>query len=312
MDKRGIAIFLLLTFALEWALLAIAWTTVGSTPIVSLILFLIILWTPALAAFFARINAAPNDDSGIRIWPIPVGAVFRVAIAVFLVFVCIHALLTVFGIVSPEWRLGTLMNQVQDVLTSLGMEMDPATARAGGAMLLVAMPVFSVLVGGSLYAALALGSELGWRAFLLPRLLPLGRVKAEALVGLLWGLWLLPVLYRDYVPAESVVEQPWFIPRFLLVTVFLGIALGEITRRTGLVTLAAVALGVFAAQLQGLWPYLFSGQQPPWSGPFGVVAVVVWGIASLLPGIFSRASSAPSVDATASMREDAPPATNEA
>jgi membrane protease YdiL (CAAX protease family) len=43
-------------------------------------------------------------------------------------------------------------------------------------------------------AALALGEEFGWRGYLLPKLLPLGEVKAAIIVGLIWGPWHLPVL----------------------------------------------------------------------------------------------------------------------
>jgi membrane protease YdiL (CAAX protease family) len=42
--------------------------------------------------------------------------------------------------------------------------------------------------------ALAFGEEFGWRGYLLPRLLPLGEVKAAIIVGLIWGPWHLPVL----------------------------------------------------------------------------------------------------------------------
>ncbi|RME86957.1 MAG: CPBP family intramembrane metalloprotease, partial [Anaerolineae bacterium] len=49
-------------------------------------------------------------------------------------------------------------------------------------------PFFNVLF--------ALGEELGWRAFLLPRLLPLGQWKAIVLTGLIWGLWHAPAILQ--------------------------------------------------------------------------------------------------------------------
>jgi len=39
-----------------------------------------------------------------------------------------------------------------------------------------------------------LGEEYGWRGYLLPRLLPLGEVRASLLVGLIWGPWHVPFL----------------------------------------------------------------------------------------------------------------------
>jgi membrane protease YdiL (CAAX protease family) len=42
----------------------------------------------------------------------------------------------------------------------------------------------------------ALGEELGWRRFLLERLLPLGQWRAIALSGTIWGVWHLPAIVQ--------------------------------------------------------------------------------------------------------------------
>jgi membrane protease YdiL (CAAX protease family) len=39
-----------------------------------------------------------------------------------------------------------------------------------------------------------LGEEYGWRGYLLPRLLPVGGIRATLLVGLIWGPWHVPFL----------------------------------------------------------------------------------------------------------------------
>jgi membrane protease YdiL (CAAX protease family) len=49
-------------------------------------------------------------------------------------------------------------------------------------------------VGVPIGTLLAFGEEFGWRGYLLPKLLPLGEVKAALIVGLIWGPWHLPML----------------------------------------------------------------------------------------------------------------------
>jgi membrane protease YdiL (CAAX protease family) len=94
--------------------------------------------------------------------------------------------------------------------------MDAATPGVSLVVLLPALLVVGVPVG----AVLAFGEEFGWRGYLLPKLLPLGEFKAALLVGLIWGLWHLPVLLvgLNY-PGERLVE---LIQVFLLAVVLLS------------------------------------------------------------------------------------------
>jgi hypothetical protein len=43
-----------------------------------------------------------------------------------------------------------------------------------------------------------LGEEYGWRGYLLPRLLPLGEIRATLLVALIWGPWHVPFLLAGF------------------------------------------------------------------------------------------------------------------
>jgi membrane protease YdiL (CAAX protease family) len=59
------------------------------------------------------------------------------------------------------------------------------------------MPVYFLPVMALLLipeCIVAFGEEYGWRGYLLPRLMPLGEVKASLILGVVWSLWHLPAL----------------------------------------------------------------------------------------------------------------------
>ena len=82
----------------------------------------------------------------------------------------------------------------------------------GPAMLFIGIPVGT---------ALAFGEEYGWRGYLLPKLLPLGEVKASLLIALIWAPWHLPVLLAGLnYPGRSI---PLVLAVFGLSTVMLSL-----------------------------------------------------------------------------------------
>jgi CAAX protease family protein len=71
----------------------------------------------------------------------------------------------------------------------------------------LAYPVIGI--GALFLAVLTFGEEYGWRGYLLPKLLPLGEVKAAVIVGLIWGPWHAPLLlaglnFSDVNPLASI------------------------------------------------------------------------------------------------------------
>lgn len=130
-------------------------------------------------------------------------------------------------------------------------------------------------------APLALGEELGWRGYLLPRLLPLGRWSALVISGVVWGLWHTPmiVLGHNY-PGRPLLGT------FMMVgfCVVFGVLIGWTRLQTNSVWPAVIAHGAINGSA-GL-AFVFHQATPPldpiqagltgWSGWILPIMCIAW------------------------------------
>jgi membrane protease YdiL (CAAX protease family) len=97
--------------------------------------------------------------------------------------------------------------------------------------------VRSGLVVGTVFA---MCEEVGWRGYMLPRMLSMGLVPAMLAVGFLHGVWHLPLLLTtDYYHATG---NPWIVaPLFLVTLTLAGVFYGFLRVWTGSVWPVAIA-----------------------------------------------------------------------
>ena len=87
---------------------------------------------------------------------------------------------------------------------------------------------FEFVLIGLIFGTLiiAMGEELGWRGYLLPRLLTLGRTRALVLVGLIQAAWHMPAIFLAtwiYPPeANKLIILPLFVATMIGESFFLG------------------------------------------------------------------------------------------
>jgi hypothetical protein len=97
-----------------------------------------------------------------------------------------------------RWRWSVLAVLVPIVIVATTIAVATATGLAvfhlGGTQPMWEVLMLLLVVGTPVSALLAFGEEYGWRGYLLPRLLPLGEVRASLVVALIWAPWHLPVL----------------------------------------------------------------------------------------------------------------------
>jgi membrane protease YdiL (CAAX protease family) len=102
------------------------------------------------------------------------------------------------------------------------------------------LPASRIALGVGLSLLLAFGEEIGWRGYLLPRLLSLGRTRALLVSGLLHGLFHLPLILLT--PFYHGLGSRWIVvPLFLLALTIAGIWYGYLRLTSQSVWPAAIA-----------------------------------------------------------------------
>ena len=122
------------------------------------------------------------------------------------------------------------------LLVSLGLTALVRPEATAPIALVVAMLLADLFVG----TAFAICEEVGWRGYMLPRMLGMGLVPAMLAVGFLHGVWHLPLLLTtDYYHATG---NPWIVaPLFLVTLTLAGVFYGFLRVWTGSVWPVAIA-----------------------------------------------------------------------
>lgn len=139
----------------------------------------------------------------------------------------------------------------------------------GPEVLILIQVVQGVVIAPVLNALPTLGEEFGWRAYLQPKLMPLGWRRAMLVMGVVWGVWHWPIVALGYNYGLAYAGAPWLgMLAFVWFTFTFGTLLGWLTLRGGSVWPAVIGHGA----LNGIaaLPALFvQGEPNPLLGPLG-------------------------------------------
>lgn len=181
-------------------------------------------------------------------------------------FIVTYGLTWLLGLGQPDWAL----NDFRALMASTGA--DVSTMPPAG-VILGATFAFSLFAGPAINGVFGFGEEFGWRGYLLPKLMGLGKFKAYALVGVIWGLWHAPlVLVRFNYPGYPMLG----VLGMAALTTAIGIYINELTLRNRSSILAGWIHGAFNRQVYGIWRLLFPAVNPLLGGVTGLVGIVVW------------------------------------
>jgi membrane protease YdiL (CAAX protease family) len=192
MDRKLLMWFLAIAFTVSWFLFLIPLGLHGipaSTRQLMIVgLWALAMWGPGLGAILATTLIAGQSISTLHLNSLGPKRFYVWALLLPTLLVIVAGMLTVvFGIAQFDPTFQVIRESIKN--TPGAANIDPRialSAQAGIAILLA--PFFNSLF--------ALGEELGWRGFLLPRLLPLGQWKAILITGIIWGIWHEPAIVQ--------------------------------------------------------------------------------------------------------------------
>ncbi len=231
------------------------------------------MWIPALAAFVTAKVIIKEDTNrfGLRFGALKPYVVWWAAMPA--TFALIYAISWGLGLATPDFQMKGFFG----LLAANGADM--SSAPPPGLLILLLFGT-SVLAGSVFNTLFALGEEIGWRGYLLPHLMPLGRPAAYAIGGVIWALWHLPLILAGFTyPGYPVLGLVVFI---LLVSA-INVIENELYLRCGNSTLIAAWFhSLFNSQKLGIWTLIFVGINPLIGGYAGLVGIVIFGIAAIV------------------------------
>lgn len=192
-NRKAISWFLLIAFGLAWVLflLPLAFGPPGSTlrQTVTLVCWSLAMWAPGLGAILATRYAAGEPLSRLNLRRL---GEWRAYLWAWLLPPVLAAFAGLFTWLLGAGQLDTEFSMIREALP----QVEGQTIPVG---LFVAIQTLAALTFGPLVnTILALGEELGWRGFLLPKLLPLGQWRAILLSGAIWGIWHAPAILQGH------------------------------------------------------------------------------------------------------------------
>jgi membrane protease YdiL (CAAX protease family) len=148
------------------------------------------MWGPGIAALVATLAVAKQPISALRLNTLGPKRYYLWAWLLPPLLIILSGLLTV---LMRTGQLDTQFTLMQQMMEQTGTQLPVST----GTLILIQIAQ-ALLLGPLINVLFTMGEELGWRGFLLPRLLPLGQWKALLLSGIVWGVWHAPAIAQGH------------------------------------------------------------------------------------------------------------------
>ncbi len=254
LDKKRITLFCLLAFGISWSVAFIIFQTGGlvESPVIIpelgftlayILMATAYMFAPGLANILTRLITKEGWSS---LWLKPK---LKGSSRYWLVAWVLPGILTVLGAVAFFLIFPRLFNGDLSILQS---QIDASYEAAGVNpdltlspwLLFIIQAIQAIILAPILNSISTFGEEFGWRAYLMPKLLPLGSKKAVLLSGLIWGVWHWPLILMGYNFGTAYPGAPWLgLLGMVWISVGLGIIFSWLTLRSKSIWPAVIAHG---------------------------------------------------------------------
>lgn len=235
-DKKALAWFLVITFAVSWPLfLARLFLRNLTTEIAQLAttgLWALAMWGPGIAAIVTTLVIQKKPLRSLNLNRLGPKRFYLWAWFLPPALAILGGLFTLlFGLAKLDLSFSVIRE---------AMKAAPGGSAIPASLVVGIQVAFALFLAPFINVIFALGEELGWRGFLLPNLMPLGQWQAILLSGVAWGIWHAPAVaqglnYPGY-PAAGVIMM-------IVFTVLLGAIFSWLYLNTRSPWVAALAHG---------------------------------------------------------------------
>jgi hypothetical protein len=306
-DRKGVLSFLLLTFGITFAYEG---CLIGSginnmnfglaphgpiPPVYVAALVGLAMWIPTISTVIV-VKFVTKEGFGIT--NLRLGTLRPYAVSALVIpagFAAIYTLTWLAGLATPDWQLRTL----RSITAARGFD----TSNIPDSYILLPGVFFaSLALGPIINGIFGFGEEFGWRGYLLPKLMPLGKWKAYLLVGVIWGFWHGPLILVGFnYPGYPILG----VFAMIGLTTTSGFYINEMTVRHRSSILAGWIHGAFNGQFYGVWRILFPNVHPLLGGVTGLIGMMVW--ATLGLAVVRKAEVRPDRESGTPVEPVAPP-----
>ena len=187
-DRKPLTTFLILVFLISWPLflvpLAFKNADAQIRQMITTIAFALAMWGPGIAAIVATLTSGGSfrDLNLRRLGP------KRFYLWAWLLFPILTIVSSVVTVLFGIGEFDSNFTMINDML--------PASETLNPTLIVAAQIGAALTIATLFNTFFAMGEELGWRGFLLPKLLPLGQWKAILISNIIWGLWHAPAIVQ--------------------------------------------------------------------------------------------------------------------